>query len=77
MSIEMLEQGLSIALHDDAAANLVDIHAAAVATSAQILRKLGNPRAAQFAALARDLRLWAAGLREQAPETGPRLRLVE
>jgi hypothetical protein len=77
MSIEMIQQGLSIALHDDAAANLVDIHAAAVATSAQILTRLGNPRADDFAALARDLRHWAGSLREPAQAQGAHLQLVE
>jgi hypothetical protein len=77
MSIEMLEQGLSIALHDDAAANLVDIHAAAVATSAQILTKLGNPRAGEFLTIAQDLRRWARVLRGCEPEDAGRLRLVE
>jgi predicted RNA methylase len=58
MSIDMLDQAYSIATHDEAAANIVDMIAASAGTGAQILTKLGNPRAGQVAAIARDLRLW-------------------
>jgi hypothetical protein len=55
MSIDAME-ALSVASHDEAAANLVDLLAASAGCSAQILERLSNPRAVQFAALARDLR---------------------
>jgi hypothetical protein len=75
MSIDAME-ALSVASHDEAAANLVDLLAVSAGCSAQILERLSNPRAVQFAALARDLRLWAGQLRAQESETEPRLRLV-
>jgi hypothetical protein len=76
MSVMDMMETLSVAPHDEAAANLVDILAASAGCSAQVLERLSNPRAVQFAALARDLRLWAGQLRGQEPATEPRLRLV-
>jgi hypothetical protein len=77
MSIDTEHAELSIAPHEECAANIVDIHAAAMTASAQVLTTLGNPHDVEFAAIARDLRRWATRLRGSGSETGPRLRLVE
>jgi hypothetical protein len=71
-----LAEGAYVAQHDDAAANVIDVHAAAVAASAQVLTRLENPHAGEFLTIAQDLRRWAStpGIR-----TGGRgrLRLVQ
>jgi hypothetical protein len=78
MSIDTeLAEGTYVALHDDVAANVIDVHAAAVAASAQVLTRLENPHAGEFLTIAQDLRQWALSLRGYEPEDAGRLRLVQ